>query len=143
MPLGATTPEPEREQSESLSGTYAQARREHARKIDPRYSEGDLVKVAGGGNQANAEMIQLLLLDGGVPSILQRSGGFDVPDFLAAGPRDVMVPRSGAAAAREILGEMAAGDISGAQPKPMRLLIGLLAGVVFAAIVVVLLDAAT
>ena len=26
----------------------------------------------------------------------QRSGGFDVPDFLAAGPRDVLVPQSGA-----------------------------------------------
>ncbi|HEY1457185.1 MAG TPA: hypothetical protein VGF15_01595 [Solirubrobacteraceae bacterium] len=35
--------------------------------------------------------------------MLQRSRGFDVPDFLAAGPRDVMVAQSGVSAAREML----------------------------------------
>ena len=74
-----------------------------ARKIDPRYTDGELVRVAGGRNQAEAELIQGLLLEEGVPSILRRSAGFDVPDFLAAGPRDVMVPQSGAGAAREVL----------------------------------------
>ena len=67
-----------------------------ARKIDPLYTEGDLVRVAGGRNQAEAELIQGILLEEGVPSVLRRSAGFDVPDFLAAGPRDVMVPESGA-----------------------------------------------
>ena len=63
-----------------------------ARKIDPAFTEGELVRVAGGRNQAEAELIQGLLLEWGVPSILRRSAGFDVPDFLAAGPRDVLVP---------------------------------------------------
>ena len=57
-----------------------------ARKIDPAFTEGELVRVAGGRNQAEAELIQGLLLEWGVPSILRRSAGFDVPDFLAAGP---------------------------------------------------------
>jgi hypothetical protein len=35
--------------------------------------------------------------------VLRRAAGFDVPDFLAAGPRDVLVPQSGLATAREIL----------------------------------------
>jgi hypothetical protein len=74
-----------------------------ARKIDPAFTEGDLVRVAGGRNQSEAELIQGLLLEGGVPSILRRSAGFDVPDFLAAGPRDVLVPESGAQTAREVL----------------------------------------
>lgn len=74
-----------------------------ARKIDPRYIEGEMVRVAGGRNQAEAELIQGLLLEEGVPSILRRSAGFDVPDFLAAGDRDVMVPASGAEAAAEVL----------------------------------------
>ncbi|MGI8846106.1 MAG: hypothetical protein ACR2HC_08035 [Thermoleophilaceae bacterium] len=74
-----------------------------ARKIDPRYTEGELVRVAGGRHQAEAEMIQGMLLEEGVPSILKRSPGFDVPDFLAAGPRDVMVPSGGWEAAREVL----------------------------------------
>ena len=78
---------------------------ERARKIKPQYAEGDLVRVAGGRNQAEAELIQGLLLEEGVPSMLRRTAGFDVPDFLAAGPRDVMVPESGAAAARETLRE--------------------------------------
>jgi hypothetical protein len=74
-----------------------------ARKIKPQYSEGDLVRVAGARNQAEAELIQGLLLEEGVPSMLRRSRGFDVPDMLAAGPRDVMVPASGAGPAREVL----------------------------------------
>jgi hypothetical protein len=74
-----------------------------ARKIKPQYSEGDLVRVAGARNQAEAELIQGLLLEEGVPSMLRRSRGFDVPDMLAAGPRDVMVPASGAGPARDVL----------------------------------------
>ena len=46
-----------------------------ARKIDPRYTEGELVRVAGGRNQAEAELIQGMLLEEGVPSILRRSAG--------------------------------------------------------------------
>jgi hypothetical protein len=78
--------------------------RERARKVHPPYAEGDLVRVAAARHQAEAEMLQGLLLDGGVPSLVRRSGGFDVPDFLAAGPRDILVPRGGEAAAREALG---------------------------------------
>jgi hypothetical protein len=74
-----------------------------ARKINPIYTEGDLVRVAGGRNQSEAEFIQGLLLEWGVPSVLRRTAGFDVPDFLAAGPRDVLVPESGAETAREVL----------------------------------------
>ena len=76
---------------------------ERARKVDPRFTEGELVRVAGGRHQAEAEMIQGMLLEEGVPSVLRRSPGFDVPDFLAAGPRDVMVPEGGYEAAREVL----------------------------------------
>jgi Putative prokaryotic signal transducing protein len=74
-----------------------------ARKIEPRYTEGRLVRVAGGRNQAEAELIQGLLLEEGIPSMLRRTAGFDVPDFLAAGPRDVLVPEAGSEAARELL----------------------------------------
>jgi hypothetical protein len=59
--------------------------------------------VAGGRNQAEAELIQGMLLEGGIPSLLRRTAGFDVPDFLAAGPRDVLVPEAGSEAARELL----------------------------------------
>jgi hypothetical protein len=78
-------------------------RRERARKIKPQYSEGRLVKVAYAQNQPEAELIQGLLLEEGIPSMARRAGGFDVPDFLAAGPRDILVPESGVQAAREAL----------------------------------------
>jgi hypothetical protein len=96
-----------------------------ARKIDPRYTEGPLVRVAGGRNQAEAELIQGLLLEEGVPSVLRRSAGFDVPDFLAAGPRDVLVPEAGAEAAREVLlqSELAPATPPGEAPRPRVLLL--------------------
>jgi hypothetical protein len=76
---------------------------QRARKIKPQYAEGALVRVVGASNQTEAEFIQGMLLEEGVPSTLRRTMGFDVPDMLAAGPRDVMVPASGHATAREVL----------------------------------------
>jgi hypothetical protein len=105
---------------------------DRARKIKPQYSEGDLVRVAGARNQAEAEMIQGLLLEEGVPSMLKRTRGFDVPDMLAAGPRDVMVPASGAGTAREVLLEaelVEDGEPGRVVERPGRMLI-VLCGVV-------------
>jgi hypothetical protein len=62
-----------------------------------------LVKVAFAPNQMEAEMIQGLLKDHGIQSMLKRGPGFDVPEFLASGPRQVFVLESEAAHAREVL----------------------------------------
>jgi hypothetical protein len=78
-------------------------RQRKARKIKPQYSEGELVKIARALNQSEAEFIEGLLLEEGIPSMVRRSPGFDVAESLAAGPRDVLVPESGARAAREAL----------------------------------------
>ena len=78
--------------------------RERARKVLPRYSEGPLVRVAVARHQAEAELLEQMLLEEGIPSLTRRSGGFDVPDFMASGPRDIFVPESGAELARELLG---------------------------------------
>ena len=112
--------------------------RERARKVNPMYAEGDLVRVAGGRNQAEAEFIQGLLLEEGVPSTTRRTRGFDVPDFLAAGPRDVLVPVSGAEAARDVLLQARMIDATqqaGAGPAPVRLLAALLGGLALIAVV--------
>ena len=63
----------------------------------------DFVKVAHAQNQSEAELIQGLLRNVGVQSFVRRSAGADVPDFLAAGARDVLVPASMAEFARELL----------------------------------------
>ena len=102
-----------------------------ARKVNPVYTEGRLVRVAGGRNQAEAELIQNLLLEEGVPSVLRRTAGFDVPDYLAAGPRDVLVPLAGAEAAREVLldAQLApATDTGPALPNPLLLVAAVLGG---------------
>jgi hypothetical protein len=61
------------------------------------------VKVAYAHNLAEAELIQGLLRQENIPSMLQRNGGSDVPEFLAAGARDVLVPTTEAEHARELL----------------------------------------
>jgi Putative prokaryotic signal transducing protein len=110
---------------------------ERARKVRPEYARGNLVRVAGGRNQAEAEMIQNLLLEEGVPSLVRRSAGFDVPDFLAAGPRDVLVPESGAEAARELLraGELAPASAAPWRPDAVRLLVAIVGGGAVAALI--------
>ena len=64
---------------------------------------GKLVKIAFAQQQAEAEMIQGLLSEHGIPSMVKREAGFDVPDFLAAGPRQVLVAEELAEQAREVL----------------------------------------
>lgn len=112
------------------------ASHERARKVRPQYTEGALVTVAGARNQAEAEMIQGILLEEGVPSMLRRTRGFDVPDMLAAGPRDVLVPASGAGPAREVLLQADLLDARTAEAeRPARLLAGLLAVCALVAVV--------
>src|SRR5207302_11068343 len=97
----------------------ASGSREHARKIKPQYARGELRQVTTASQQAEAELIQMILLEEGVPSTLRRSAGFDVPDFLAAGPRDVMVPESGLELAREVLRQSEIVDHPEAAPRGM------------------------
>jgi predicted amidophosphoribosyltransferase len=89
--------------AEAARQTLTDERREMARKIKPQYTEGRLVKIARASNQPEAELLQGLLLEVGIPSLVRRSRGFDVAESLAAGPRDILVPESGAEAAQEAL----------------------------------------
>lgn len=111
----------------------------------------ELVKVAWAQNQAEAELIQGILEGEGIPTIAKRSRGFDVPDFLAAGPRDVLVPSSAAQSARELLlsaevltePEHANGGGRDGVGSPWRLLAWLLAATALGGLLVWLLYQAT
>jgi hypothetical protein len=120
---------------------------ERARKIKPQYARGELRKVVTARQQAEAEFIQMLLLEEGIPSTLRRTAGFDVPDFLAAGPRDVLVPQAGLDAARQLLLEselevLKQGEAGSGGPSPLALAAAitaaliLVAGIAFALAVV-------
>jgi hypothetical protein len=74
--------------------------------------EGPLVKVAFARNQAEGEMLQGLLLESDIPSVLKRSRGFDNPDFLAGGPHDVFVTQGMAGKARQVLADTVVEDES-------------------------------
>ena len=78
----------------------ASRRQRKARKIKPQYAEGQLVRIARASNQIEAEFIEGLLLEEGIPCVLSALIGGYAP---VVGPRDVMVPESGAQAAREAL----------------------------------------
>jgi hypothetical protein len=120
---------------------------ERARRIKPQYTQGELVRVAGGRNLAEAELVQGILLDQGIPSVQRRTRGFDVPDFLAAGPRDILVPE---AAAHDALALLSDAELGPQLPEPgadegraVRLALGMAVALVVAAGVIwVLLELA-
>jgi len=66
------------------------------------------VKVAYALNLMEAEMIQGLLAEHGIPSMVQRT--VDNPEFLAAGPRQILVPEEAAENAREVLAAVEESD---------------------------------
>jgi membrane associated rhomboid family serine protease len=61
------------------------------------------VRVAIARNQPEAEMIQGMLAEAGIPAYVRRMAGFDVPDYLAGGPRDIMVPGDRALEAHAVI----------------------------------------
>lgn len=65
-----------------------------------------MVKVAFARTQPEAEMLQGLLAEADIPSLLKRSGGFDNPEFLPSGPRDVFVSQAHAKRARQVLADV-------------------------------------
>ena len=61
------------------------------------------VRVAAAPDESVALLMNGVLKDAGIPSLIQRAAGFDAPDFLAAGPRDVLVPGSLVEEAKQVL----------------------------------------
>jgi Putative prokaryotic signal transducing protein len=100
----------------------------------------ELVKVACAGDEAEAELLQGLLRLSDVESVVRRAPGFDVPEFLAAGPREVLVAASDVPAARDVLREVDTGEPQppsrSAADRPRRVRAWLLTAVVLIVLVV-------
>jgi hypothetical protein len=102
----------------------------------------DLIKVAYARSESEAELLQGLLREANVGSVLRRAPGFDVPEFLAAGPRHVLVAGSDVPTAQDVLREVDPGQ-PGPPSRPTidrrsRVLAGLLIPVALVALVVCL-----
>jgi hypothetical protein len=67
------------------------------------------VRVAVAANQAEAELLQGVLTDAGIPSNWRRTGG-DLPELLAAGYREIYVPEAAAGEAQALLATLEAHD---------------------------------
>lgn len=63
----------------------------------------DWVKVGSAPNETAAMMMTGILDNSGIPALIRRGAGFDIPDFLCAGPRDVLVPYDFLDEARQLL----------------------------------------
>ena len=61
------------------------------------------MKVGAAPDESVALLMDGVLKEAGIPSLIQRAPGFDAPDFLAAGPRDVLVPAPLVEEARRLL----------------------------------------
>jgi hypothetical protein len=89
-----------------------------------------------------AEFVQGLLGEADVGSVVRRAPGFDVPEFLAAGPRHVLVAALDVPVAHDVLRQVDPGPPGPPSPsgadRPSRVLAGLLIGVAFVTLVVCL-----
>ncbi len=64
---------------------------------------GELVRLTSASSGPEAEMITGLLQNAGIRALIQRTAAFDVPDFLAGGPREVFVRPEDHARAAELV----------------------------------------
>lgn len=76
-------------------------RQRKLRKIDAQYTDGELVKVASASGEAQAEFIAGLLLEEGIPSIIEPAAGGPYAPLM--GLRAILVAASAADAARDVL----------------------------------------
>lgn len=74
--------------------------RRHTRE-DPRSEPW--VRVTTALHQPEAEMLADMLRQGSIPCLIRRTT-IDVPDMLAGGPREILVPPHALDSARAVLG---------------------------------------
>lgn len=78
------------------------------------------VRIAVAANQAEAELLQGVLADAGIPSNWRRTGG-DLPELLAAGYREIYVPTDAAAEAQALLAPVETQDFEADPPATRRI----------------------
>jgi hypothetical protein len=67
----------------------------------------NVVKVAWAPNPLDAELLQGILREEGIPSMVRPAGAGFQPDLLSSGPCEILVAESEAERAREVLADQA------------------------------------
>ena len=102
---------------------------------------GEPVPVIQAPNEAEAEFVRNLLLEEGIPAMLQRPGIQSVLAYLQApGPRVVLVPESALRDAREVLMLQGEPPPRASRPSPLPVLGVLVALAVLFGVVLLLAD---
>jgi len=102
----------------------------YAPHLRPEYCGGALQRITVATSQAEAELVQGMLTEEGIPSVVTSSKSFDLADLTADGRRDVFVPEDGVEAARDLLclSPEALATANAETPNPTRLLLAILIG---------------
>ena len=97
----------------------------------PEYTSGELRCVVVAINIAEADMLEDMLRSEGIPCVVRRVGRADVPDFLAAGRREILVPEQALPAARDLL-RIEPPTEQPSAASPLTLALAIIAGLAFA-----------
>ena len=89
------------------------------RRREPRPPEPRWVKVAFARHQPEAEMLASCSAELDIPVLVRRTT-IDVPDMLAGGPRELLVPADRALEARALLDPMEPIGARRTSPPPAR-----------------------
>ena len=111
--------------------------RERARKVRAGYRDGPLVRVASARNQAEAELVQNLLLEGASRRSCGAPAASTSPTSWPAGRATSSVPAAGAEAAQDLLRvDPSRPRLQSAQPEWVRALAVTLAVVILVTLAV-------
>ena len=97
-----------------------------AQRVRPEYASGELVRVASASSPAEAELIIGILLDQGIPA---RAAN-ELASVFPTSSRDILVPESAFAVARDLVADTAEHAVAAPQPRraAARLAAGILVG---------------
>jgi hypothetical protein len=112
----------------------------HDRERTRGTTDNDLARWPTRATSPKAELLQGLLRSADVSSVVRRAPDFDVPEFLSAGPREVLVAASDVPVARDVRRESTPGEpeppLHSGDDRPSRALAGLLVAVALVGLVV-------
>ena len=77
-----------------------------------REPEPEPVQVAFANNRTEADLVQAILREEGIPSITRKPNGTFLTDLFGIGARDILVPAAAEDKSRELLADLEVDEIT-------------------------------